>query len=132
MLKLTRTHRVLAKTTKNYPDQDEWNPEYLREKGNMVLSATLSRSKDTYLKVKVIDNGRSNYDFEALKSALESGAEGKVDSYQIDIEQQGTREVPKLEIDISVGENLKEAVDSQLLNELEMLVGNSLSSMVKQ
>lgn len=132
MLKLVRTHRVLAKTTKNYPDQDEWNPEYLREKGNMVLSATLSRSKDTHLNVKVIDNGRRNYDFEALKSALESGAEGKVDSYQIDIEQQEIREVPKLEIDISIGENLKEAVDSQLLNELEMLLGNSLSSMVKQ
>ena len=132
MLKLVRTHRILAKTTKNYPDQDEWNSEYLREKGNMVLETFLSRSKDTHLKIKVIDNGRSNYNFEAFKSELENKAKGKVDLYQIDIEQQETREVPRLEIDISVGNNLKEAIESELLGELEVLVGNSLSSMVKQ
>ncbi len=131
MLKMVRTHRVLAKTTKNYPDQDEWNPMFLREKGNVVLETALSPSKETFLKVKVLDNKRTTYDFEGLKTSLETELEGKLDSVLIEIEDQESREVPKIEIEVSVGENLKEAVESKSLQELVNIISNSISSMVK-
>lgn len=132
MLKMVRNERTLAKTTKNYPDQEEWNPEYLREKGNLVLSTLLESSADTYIKAIVFDNGRSNYDFESLKSSLSSEFEGKLDSVEVNVEVQESREVPKVEFKISVGNNFKEAQESASLKEIESTLAKIISTMVKQ
>jgi hypothetical protein len=131
MLKMVRSHRVLAKTTKYYPDQDEWNPEYLREKGNIVLSSGLVPGKETFVKVKIFDNKRTNYDFENLKKELSTALDGKLDSIDIQVEEQESREVPKVEIEISVGENLKEAVESKTLQEIENILSSNFSNLVK-
>ncbi|MCO4792797.1 MAG: TIR domain-containing protein [Bacteriovoracaceae bacterium] len=131
MVSLVRNHRVISKTTKNYPDQEEWNPTYLREKGNIVVNASLDPEGDSTLKVKIIDNGRSKLDFEMFKSGLQMGFQGQLENVLIKLEMQETREVPKIEISLSLGENMKEIQESKGLKEIIGIISESFSALVR-
>lgn len=131
LMRMVRSYKIQSKTTKNYPDQTDWNSNYLREKGHLVVSLSLVPAKESKIEIQIVPNSDQMGDLQNFADGLTQPLKELIQDVQIVIDTENTREVSKIDVAVSLGENLKESQNSELLQEIEDRLAKSLAALAK-